>query len=245
VDPSPLETAVVNLARKAQTDPAGLDPSDLHPLRELVGDGALEYVLVLVSFHCITRVADLLGAKPEMPAPLRRFEPMRRMAMRAAGLWLRTIGMAGRSYLTDYEQAQANIRPIFEQAVGRTPSDDLKALSPRPQLIETLQLILEEQLERSSLPRSTLVRVHRIVEEQLLTKHDSPESNRLQDDPIESFVAIGTRNPYRATAAMVDALRETGFDDLAILDLAVAVADANMWARLNRLLELPPEIYYL
>ena len=241
----PLESAVVTLARKAQADPAALNPGDLHQLRELVGDGALEYVLVLGSFHCITRVADLVGAKPETPEPLRRFEPMRRMAIRAAGHWLRIIGTGGRSYPTNYERALADIRPIFEQTVGTPPGDVLEVLSPRPQLIEAVRLILEEQLVRSSLSRSTLLRVHRIVEEQLMSGKEPPGSSRFRDDPIESFVAIGTCTPYRATAAMVDALRETGLDDLAILDLALAVADANMWARLYRLLGLPPEIYYL
>jgi hypothetical protein len=30
-----------------------------------------------------------------------------------------------------------------------------------------------------------------------------------------------------------------------LLDLAVAIADANQWARLYRLLGLPPELFYL
>jgi hypothetical protein len=41
---------------------------------------------------------------------------------------------------------------------------------------------------------------------------------------------------------MVEALRQAGFDDLRILDLAHAVADANQWARVHRLLGLDPAI---
>jgi hypothetical protein len=44
---------------------------------------------------------------------------------------------------------------------------------------------------------------------------------------------------------MIDALRATGFDDLAILDLAIAVADANQWARTHRLLGLDPALFYV
>ena len=43
---------------------------------------------------------------------------------------------------------------------------------------------------------------------------------------------------------MIDALREDGYDDLGILDLAIAVADANMWARIYRLAGLKAELFY-
>lgn len=244
-DATPLEIALVDLARKAQSDPAGLAPADLAPLRELVGDGALEYVLVLCSFHCITRVADLVGAEPETPAPLRRFEAMRRIATRAVGLWLRNAGLAGHRYAKSYEQALADIRPFFEQAVGRSPAGDLEPLSTRPQLVEAVQLILEERLERSSLPTETLLRVHRIVEETLESGVEASIPDDSLVDPIEAFAALGTRYPDRATENTVNALRKAGLDDLGILDLAVAIADSNMWARFHRLLGLSPNIYYL
>jgi hypothetical protein len=242
---TPLESALVTLSRKAQSNPAGLNPSDLQPLRQLVGDGALEYVLVLCSFHCITRIADLMGAEPDTPAPLRRFEPVRRLAIRAAGLWLRIVGTGGRNYCRSYQQAIEAVRPLFEQAAGQPPGDHLRALSPRPQLVEAVQLILEEQLERSSLPLSTLARVHRTVEDHLYSGNEERGATWNQNDPFEDFVATGTRYPHRTTAAVVDALRETGFDDLGVLDLAVAVADANMWARFHRLMGLPSELYYV
>jgi hypothetical protein len=240
-----IERELIALSRKAQLEPARLTPVDLEPLRQLVGDGALEYVLVLCSFHCITRVADLLGAEPETPAPLRRLEALRLLTIHAAGLWLRFKGLAGESYTKDYEQAVQEIWPVFERAVGRPPADDFEALSSRPQLVEAVQLILEEQLYRSSLSESTLSRVHRIVEKQLLPNDPTMTATQNRDDPIESFVVIGTRHPYRATVDSVHALRRAGLDDLAILDLALAIADANMWARYYRLLELSPELYYL
>jgi alkylhydroperoxidase family enzyme len=42
---------------------------------------------------------------------------------------------------------------------------------------------------------------------------------------------------------MIQALRTQGLDDLRILDLAIAVADANQWARLRRLVGLPPGLF--
>jgi len=168
----------MTLVHKAQLEPARLAPSDLAPLRELVGAGALDHALVLCSFHCITRLADLLGAKPEAPAPLRRVEALRRMVIRVGGLWLRFVGMAGQSYTNSYEQALEDIRPVFDQAHGRPPDDELESLRLRPQLVESIQRLLEEQIHRSSLPRETLSLVHRIVEEKLLPNDDSASSDR-------------------------------------------------------------------
>ena len=41
------------------------------------------------------------------------------------------------------------------------------------------------------------------------------------------------------------ALQRAGYDDLGILDLAIAVSDANQWARTHRLLGLAPELFYV
>jgi alkylhydroperoxidase family enzyme len=60
---------------------------------------------------------------------------------------------------------------------------------------------------------------------------------------VESFAFVGTRYAARTTAATIDALRRAGFDDLHLLDLAVAVADANQWERLRRLTGLPAAIF--
>ena len=56
---------------------------------------------------------------------------------------------------------------------------------------------------------------------------------------------MGTRYAYRTTPDMIEALRQEGFDDIGILDLAIAVAEANQWARIHRLLNLNPKLYYL
>ena len=42
---------------------------------------------------------------------------------------------------------------------------------------------------------------------------------------------------------MIDRLRQKGYDDTGILDLAIAVADANMWTRIYRLFGLDAGLF--
>ena len=44
---------------------------------------------------------------------------------------------------------------------------------------------------------------------------------------------------------MIDDLRGVNYDDVGILDLAIAVAIANFWARTHRLLGFEPELFYV
>jgi alkylhydroperoxidase family enzyme len=55
---------------------------------------------------------------------------------------------------------------------------------------------------------------------------------------------VGTRYAHRTTKEMIDMLHQQGYDDLDILDLAIAVADANMWARIYRLFGLNANLLY-
>jgi len=74
---------------------------------------------------------------------------------------------------------------------------------------------------------------------------DAQGLHPVPDDPIEAFAFVGTRYAYRTTKRMIKGLRQIGYDDLGILDLAIAVADANLWARIYRLADLKPELFYL
>jgi hypothetical protein len=74
---------------------------------------------------------------------------------------------------------------------------------------------------------------------------DAQGIHPIPDDPIEAFAFVGTRYAFRTTKQMIDGLRQKGYDDLGILDLAIAVADANLWARMYRLVGLKPELFYL
>jgi alkylhydroperoxidase family enzyme len=235
------------LVKKTFVQPALLTASDLEPVREIVGDDALDYTLVVGSFHFINRIADLLDVPVEaLPKPLRRFEVLRRLSVRIGSLLMAKMDLANRAYTVSYKEALENIRPLLERSMVSALDKELQPLQTRPKMIEALQLALEERDVRSSLDRETLVKIHRVVEEGLPANineaegfHDRPK------DPVESFVFVGTRYAYRTTTDMIEALRQEGYDDIGILDLAIAVAEANQWARFCRLLNLNPKLYYL
>lgn len=227
--------------------PVRLGPRDLDPVRALVGDSALQYVLVIAVFHWINRIADLLGVNLELlPRSLRRLERLRRLAVRAGGWLLKRMDLANRPYLGSYEGEVSRIAPLLEPAIGRCARRELAQLRSRPHLIEALHLALEDRDGRSSLDRTVLGTVHRTVEEALPASENDLSSFHVRStDPVVEFAFVGTRYPYRTTGATIDALRRSGYDDLGILDLATAVADANLWARMFRLVGLRPALFYL
>jgi hypothetical protein len=234
--------------RAAHAAPAHLSPRDLAPLRAVAGDGALDYVLVLGSFHFINRIADLLDVDPDAPLPeaLRRFELVRRLGVRIASRILARMDLANRTDPTSYAEAVRRAAPLVERSLGRPVGDALARLAERPKLVEVLALALAERDERSTLDRATLTRVQRTVEDALpRSLDDSTGFHARPADPVEAFAFVGTRYPARTTLAMVDALRRAGWGDLGILDLAIAIADANNWARMHRLLDLAPELLYV
>jgi hypothetical protein len=228
--------------RRSHAEAARLGPADLVLLRAVAGDGALDYVLVLGVFHFINRIADLLHVDPEaLPERLRRFESIRRLGVHVASRILARGDMENRPYAVGWDDARSRIAPLL----GRHGTDALRALAPRPKLVEALQLALEERA-RSGVDRATLQRIDRTVEAALpVAAADVEGFHPRPPDPVEAFAFVGTRYAYRATADMIDALRRAGYDDLGILDLAIAVADANQWARTHRLLGLPPDLFYV
>jgi alkylhydroperoxidase family enzyme len=88
--------------------------------------------------------------------------------------------------------------------------------------------------------------VHHGVEAALPSRREEAEGFHPRPaDPIDAFAFVGTRYAARTTEGMIEALRRDGFDDVAILDLAIAVADANQWARTHRLLGLEAGLFSL
>jgi hypothetical protein len=107
-------------------------------------------------------------------------------------------------------------------------------------VIESIALAVEERERWSSLDHATLERVQRAVDAALpRSADDATGFHARPSDPVEAFAFVGTRYANRTTAAMIDALRGAGYDDLGVLDLAIAVADANQGARLSRLSGVP------
>lgn len=208
------------------------------------GDSALTYTLVIGAFHYITRMADLLHVDSDvLPEPLLRFSTMRKLATVLAGRLFSRMDLENRFYPDGFETACAAIAPAYRAATGRGVGQELEPLRARPWLVEVLRHSIEEQGERSRLSRAEFARVHSLVEEAL--PHGTEEAEGFHSRPdgaLEAFVFVGTRYPARTTPQMIEALRADGYDDLRILDLAHAVADANQWARVHRLLDLPRDI---
>ena len=244
---TPLESALIELVRNAHAQPALLTPKDLDPIREILGDGALDYVQVIGLFHFINRIADLLQVSPEaLPESLRRFESIRRFGVRAGSFVVSRMDLGNKNYDTSYETALQNIAPVFNQAMGKNPGDELVNLKTRPKLIEAFQMMLEEREFRSSLEREVIRTIQRTEEAALPKNNEETEGSHARpEDPIERFAFIGTRYAHRITGDVFSALKKDGFDDTGIMDLAIAVADANQWARIQRLLGLDKNLYYL
>jgi hypothetical protein len=227
--------------------PKRLVPGDLDPLRAAVGDGAITYALVAGSFHFINRIADLLHVDPEaLPERLRRFELLRRLSVRVAARLFRGVDLANRPYGQSYEQAITESGRAIEAMIGRPLDGRLDLLRSRPHAVDILCLALDERDRRSSLPRALVARIQQGVEDALPGRvEEAVGFHPRPRDPVDAFVFVGTRYAARTTIQMIDAVRAQGFDDLGVLDLAIAVADANQWARTHRVLGLDPGLFYL
>lgn len=243
-DATALESALLALARRCFEAPALLNPDDLAPLRAVAGDSALTYALVIGAFHYVNRMADLLHIDSEfLPEPLLRFPTLRRIGVYFGSKLLSRMDLRNRGFGVDFDSACEAMAPVFAQGTGHPLGDDLEPLRARPALVEVLRLSLEERDRRSLLPRSEVARVHALVEEALPRRIEDAEGfHPRPEGAVEAFVFVGTRYPARTTVAMIEALRAGGYDDLRILDLAHAVADANQWARVHRLLGLSRHI---
>jgi hypothetical protein len=244
---TPLERELLVLARKTCESPARLAPSDLDPLRALVPDGAVEYALVAGAFHFINRIAGLLHVDPEaLPEGFRRFEWLRRLTVAVAARMMRRLDLLNRRYDRSYEDLVDGLRRAYSRRGGIGVTNGLDGLRVSPQAIEILRLAIVERDEHSSLTDETLSRVHRTVENALPRDAADIEGfHPRPEDPVEAFAFVGTRYAARTTPAMVERLRSAGYDDRGILDLAIAIADANQWARMYRLLDLEPDLFLL
>ena len=237
----------MELTRKATSAPAALCPHDLDPLRALKGDAAIDYVLVLGAFHFVNRIADLLEVPSEgLPASLRRVELLRRGFVQIASRLFRSMDLGNRRFDRSYEQELAQVDQLLDAAGCCTDRSGYEVFRARPQGLSVVRHALEERDVRCSLDRSVLARVHAVVEEALPSGPDEAFGfHPRPTDPVDAFAFVGTRYASRTTEEMVAALRSTGMVDLEIMDLAIAVADANQWARMSRLLGLDPALYYV
>jgi hypothetical protein len=156
------------------------------------------------------------------------------------------MDLANREYRLTYNNALTNLQSGLTITSEMELESALAAFKPRPKLVEVFHLLIVERDSRSSLDRKILAKIHAAVEKALpASVIDAQGLHPVPDDPIEAFAFVGTRYAYRTTKRMINGLRQIGYDDPGILDLAIAVADANLWARIYRLADLKPELFYL
>ncbi len=125
--------------------------------------------------------------------------------------------------------------------LARAGAPPPERLRETPWLLECLALALEERDLPRPVDRATLAAIHREVEAALPSSREDGEAPfERPEDPVQALARLGTRQAWRMTPDLVERLRAKGYDDRGLLDLVLAVADANQWARLHRLLGLPP-----
>ena len=216
-------------------------------MRACVGDGALDYLYVLMSFHFINRIADLLHVAPEaIPESLRFVEPIRRMGVRvAARLIGGSMDLKNRTYESDYDREIEAIRPNLPADMQPHAEQLLSAFETRPKIVEALRLALQSRRVFVQSHPEAAVTVERTVRESLpATVEDAQGIHARPSDAVAALSFVGTRYAQRTTAAMVDAVRAEGFGDQDVVELAVAIADANQWERCWRLAGLDAELYW-
>lgn len=225
------------MVRSTIDRPAELTPADLEPVRRLVGAGCIDYVIVIDYFHFLNRIVGMLGVPAEfLPALLRRFGRLRTAMVFLAGWAISGSNLANRTYEASFEQVLAEIRPIFTRVTGRDPEIEFAGLRDRPKMVESLGMHISERENRSTLDGGTRATIDHTVEATLAGREGRPST------AVEELAVIGTRFAHRTTPGLIGALRAEGWDDPGILDLAIAVADANRWARTRRLLGLDPSL---
>ncbi len=244
-EPDALELALVELVGKAYRTPKELCPDDLEDLRALVGDGAVTYAFVLCQFHFVNRMADLLHIDADgIPESVRVLGPIRKITVQfVSAVFSKIFNLENRIYDRSFVQVVDEFLAQLPSSAATIQREDLAPLESRPHIIEILSSSVKEREQYSSLRKGVVRKIHALVEENLPdSEEDSTGFHERPEDPVEAFVFVGTRYAQRTTLAMIDALREAGYDDLGILDLAIAISDANMWVRFHRLLGLKPAL---
>src|SRR3954452_2889838 len=107
---------------------------------------------VMIAFNMITRVANALGVEPEIPGWMRRIEPLRRLGLRAMGLFFRCFVDLGRKEVHGPTPSEhlAALRTLFvDLQLGDLPAW-VERLSIAPPLLAALRELLEALVRRDS-----------------------------------------------------------------------------------------------
>lgn len=238
VDLEPHELAIQEIVRKSVEAPARLCPDDLLPLLRTLGRiGTLEVTAMLVAFHFINRMADLVGIRSDIPliAP-NRWRSLWSLGVRLQGLALRRVfdftnrapeGVDTDAILEHWKRIRKAPLPAGYEAMR----ESLGVAAWLGSAIKSYPLLDPAMVERVN------AEVHAALpscREEARGFHPRPE------DPLDALAFVGTRYPARTTDEMVEALRRKySWGDPEITDFFYAIAMANCFERLDRLWAAP------
>jgi hypothetical protein len=171
-----------------------------------------------------------------LPARWRRYEWLRRAGVWAASRLMARMDLSNRAERID---VAAELAAIASYLPTQVTAQDLEPLRRWPKVLAYYRGLLLERHAASSLDAATTRLVWETVARALPAGPD--EAHGFHDrprDPVAAFAFVGTRYAARTTPEMIAALRAAGYDDLGVMDLAIAVSDANAWARVTRWLGL-------
>ncbi len=246
--------AYVALAVKVTARPGEVTPEDVRAAFSAALSPRQYYdaVGVMIAFNFITRVANALGVEPEIPGWMRRIEPLRRLGLRAMGLFFRLFVSLERQEVqgpTPAEHLKA-LRALFaDLRLGGLPAW-VERLSFAPPLLAALREFLEALVRRGAgagtvaLDADQFMAIGRTV---LQSVPNAETLTALADtwqpaggaEAGASRAALVTRlakdvalRSYTLTRERIDELRAAGLDDAEVLDVVVTAA---LWSAAARL----------
>lgn len=247
--------AFVALAVKVTAHPEEVTPEDVkaafsaaHSPRQY-----FDAVGVMIAFNFITRVANALGVEPELPGWMRRFEPLRRLGLRAMALFCRLFVDLDRKGVNGPTPSEhlAALRTLFSDLrLGDLPAW-VERLSYAPPLLAALREFLESLVRRDTatgtigLDANQFMAIGRTVlqsipnAETLTALADNWQlASRTEADAkraavITRFAKDVALRSYTLTRDRVAELRAADLDDAEVLDVVVTTALWSATARLE------------
>ncbi|HEY7327750.1 MAG TPA: hypothetical protein VH592_08930 [Gemmataceae bacterium] len=256
--------AFVALSVKVTARPQEVTPEDVRAAFSAAMSPRqyLDAAGVMIAFNFITRVANALGVEPEIPAWMRRFEPLRQLGLRAMALFLRLFVNLDRKEVhgpTPSEHVAA-LRTLFiDLRLGDLPGW-VERLSFAPPLLAALRELLEALVRRDSATGTIGIDTNRFmaIGQTVLQSIPNAETlTRLADNwqlaprseedtkrtaLITRFANDVALRSYTLTRERIDELRAANLDDAEILDVVVTAALWSAAARLEVLTSSLPAL---
>lgn len=246
--------AFVALAVKVTARPEEVAPEDVKAAFSAALSPRQYYdaVGVMIAFNFITRVVNALGVEPEIPAWMRRIEPLRRLGLRAMALFFRLFVNLDRKEIHGPTPSEhlAALRTLFlDLRLGDLPAW-MERLSFAPPLLAALRELLEALVRRDAatgtigLNANQFRAIGRAVlqsipnAESLTILADNPEPTPQAEADAERTALIArfandvACRSYTLTRERIDELRAANLDDAGVLDVVVTAA---LWSAAARL----------